>query len=74
MRYKRLCFGVKSAAEQFQHAIQQAIDGIPGVRNIAHDIIWGHTKAEHDHSFQALLERLVNKNVTLNQEKCSFDK
>ena len=37
MQYKRLCFGVKSAPEQFQHAIQQAIAGLPGVRNIADD-------------------------------------
>ena len=45
------------------------------MRNIADDItIWGRTEAEHDQHLEALLERLVTKNLTLNRGKCSFDK
>ena len=38
-RFKRLPFGVNSASEVFQHAIQNALRGLPGTRNIADDII-----------------------------------
>ena len=33
-RYKRLNFGISSAAEVFQNAIQTALSGLPGVRNM----------------------------------------
>ena len=38
-RYKRLPFGINSAAEVFQNAIENAIRGIDGVHNIADDIV-----------------------------------
>lgn len=44
------------------------------MRSIVDDIIWGRTEAEHNQCLEALLERLVTKNLTLNQAKCSFDK
>ena len=48
-RFKRLPFGVNSASEVFQHAIQNALRGLPGRRNIADDIIvWGSSQQEHD--------------------------
>ena len=34
-RFKRLPFGVNSASKVFQHAIQNALRGLPGTRNIA---------------------------------------
>ena len=37
-RYKRLLFGVTSAPEIYQHAIQKALHGCEGVRNIS-DVI-----------------------------------
>ena len=36
-RYKRLPFGINSASEVFQSAIEDALRGISGVRNIAND-------------------------------------
>jgi hypothetical protein len=33
-----------------------------------------YTEAELDDRLEALLERLVNKKLTLNQTKCVFDK
>lgn len=72
-RYKRLSFGVSSAAEVFQNAVQQALDGIPGVINLSDDIlVFGTTKAGHDASLRATFQRLKEKNLTLNKAKCSY--
>lgn len=38
-RYKRLNFGISSAAEVFQNVICQALQGIEGVKNLSDDII-----------------------------------
>ena len=73
-RYKRLPFGLSCASEVFQNAIQQALQGLNGVRNIADDIIvWGKTQAHYDKNLEALLNRLVIKKLTLNLEKCKFN-
>ena len=73
-RYKRLPFGIKSASEVFQNAIENAIRGIEGVRNIADDIIlWGATQREHDQRLQQLMERLQSKGLTVNPNKCLFN-
>ena len=37
-RFKRLIFGVNSAAEELQHALQTILAGIPGTNNIADDM------------------------------------
>ena len=58
-RYKRLMFGVTSAPEIHQHAIQKALHGCERVRNISDDIIL-HDKddQQHDERLEKLLERL----------------
>ena len=44
---KRLPFGINSASEVFQNAIQQALQGLRGVKNIVDDIfVWGRTQEE----------------------------
>lgn len=74
-RYKRLNFGTSSAAEIFQHTIQQALEGIQGALNISDDIIiFGKTTAEHDLALAQTFQRLSEKGLTLNPEKCVFDK
>ena len=73
MRYKRLIFGLSSASEIYQHAIQQALTGLEGVRNISDDIIvFGNDNEEHDRRLRAVIERLRERNLTLNAEKCVF--
>ena len=48
-RYKRISFGINSAAEIFQQTIQESLRGSPGVVNISDDInVKGNTVAEHD--------------------------
>lgn len=73
-RYKRLPFGLSCASEVFQNAVQQALHGLTGVRNIADDIIvWGTSQEDHDRNLEALLHRLEVKGLTLNRCKCRFN-
>ena len=74
-RYTRLPFGVTSAAEVFQATINQILEDIPGTRNISDDIIvYGPDQKSHDHALEAVLQRLREKNLTLNKKKCEFNK
>ena len=75
MRYTRLIFGLSSASEVFQRVIQQALQGISGVKNISDDvIIFGRTQEEHDQALAAVFQRLREKGLTLNGDKCVFNK
>uniref|UniRef100_A0A224Z9X1 RNA-directed DNA polymerase n=1 Tax=Rhipicephalus zambeziensis TaxID=60191 RepID=A0A224Z9X1_9ACAR len=72
-RYKRLNFGISSAAEIFQNTIRQVLNGIPNVLNVSDDIlVFGQTKQEHDTSLEAVLQRLQEAGLTLNEKKCHF--
>ena len=72
-RYKRLMFGVSSAPEAYQHVIQQVLHGCEGTHNISDDIIvWGTNTQEHDERLRAVLHRLKEKGLTLNEKKCTF--
>ena len=72
-RYTRLNFGTNASAELFQHTLQQHLQGMAGVRNIADDIlVFGSTRQEHDQALENCLKRLKEKGLTLNKSKCSF--
>ena len=74
-RYKRLSFGISSAAEIFQNVIRELLSDIKGATNIADDIlIFAETQAEHDRILRTVLERLQSRNLTLNIDKCRFNK
>ena len=74
-RFRRLNFGVNSAAEQFQNLIQSALAGLPGVMNISDDIIvFGKDEQEHKERLAKCLQRLREKNLTINRSKCQFSK
>jgi hypothetical protein len=74
-RYKRLNFGICSASEIFQEAIHNVIRDIPGAKNIADDIIiFGISQKQHDIALETTLQRLEEKGLTLNREKCEFNK
>ncbi|CAC5390165.1 unnamed protein product [Mytilus coruscus] len=61
-RYKRLSFGVTSAAEIFQNTLSTALEGLEGVRNISDDIIvFGASQDEHDTRLTALFQRINEK-------------
>ena len=72
-RYKRLNYGTNAAAEIFQYTLQQQLQGLTGVRNIADDIIiYGQTREEHDIALDNCLKRLYNRGFRLNESKCRF--
>ena len=74
-RYKRLNFGISSAAEVFQNTLSTALERLQGVRNISDDIIaFGQNREEHDKNLEKVFKRLAEKNLTLNKEKCEFNK
>ena len=72
-RYKRLMFGVTSAPEIYQNVIQQVLQGCEGCRNMTDDIIvHAETTEEHDKRLEKVLNRLLEKGLTLNKEKCVY--
>ncbi|CAC5369011.1 unnamed protein product [Mytilus coruscus] len=69
-RYKRLSFGVTSAAEIFQNTLSTALEGLDGVRNISDDIIvFGASQDEHDTRLAALFQRIHENGLTLNKKR-----
>ena len=70
-RFRRLNFGISCAPEIYQRIIQQTLQDIQGCKNISDDIIiFAKTQTEHDQILRKLLQRLRDKNLTLNAEKC----
>ncbi len=58
----------------FQNAIQHALQGLNGVKNIVDDmIVWGRTQKEHDDNLQALLQRLRDTGLSAKKSKCLFN-
>lgn len=51
------------------------MEGLRGVRNISDDIIvFGENQLEHDINLEAVFKRLSERNLTLNKDKCEFNK
>ena len=74
-RYKRLNFGVTSAAEIFQNHIAEILTDIDGSMNTSDDIpMYGQNQADHDRALRKVLQRLKDKNLTLNKGKCEFNR
>ena len=72
-RYTRLMFGVTSAPEKYQQIIRDVLRGCEGVANIADDlIIHGRGEEQHDKRLLAVLDRLKETGLTLNEDKCEF--
>ena len=73
--FKRMPFGIKSAAEVYQKRMTEIIQDIEGCEVIVDDIIiWGEDKAEHDRRLKQVLDRVRAKNLKLNSDKCEFRK
>ena len=72
-RYKRLMFGISSASEIYQQVTGQVVQGLEGVRNLSDDIVvYGTDQADHDEKLAKVLDRLLERGLTLNREKCKF--
>lgn len=73
--FRRLPFGISSAPEHFQKKMTQILEGHEGVVCQTDDVlVYGRDKSEHDKRLHAVLQKLRNKGVTLNDEKCEFAK
>lgn len=74
-RYKRLTFGMNCASEVFQSIMERVLKGIPGVKVFVDDIlIFASSKREHDIALKAVMRRLEEYGITVNQKKCSLGK
>ena len=73
-RYKRLMFGISSAPEKYQQVIHQIFQDCEGVQNISDDIIVHAPSQElHDIRLKQALNRIKERGLTLNKEKCQFN-
>ncbi|CDQ60651.1 unnamed protein product [Oncorhynchus mykiss] len=67
-----LPFGIASGLEHFQRRMSQLLDGLSGVIAHADDVlVCERDRAEHDVRLTAVLTRLQETDLTLN-EKCTF--
>ncbi|VDI33559.1 Hypothetical predicted protein [Mytilus galloprovincialis] len=73
-RYKRLMFGINCAPEMYNKVMSQVFQGLEGVRNIFDDVVvYGSTSNEHNDRLDAVLQRLEERGLTLNIDKCKFN-
>ena len=75
-RWARLPFGLNVSSEIFQKRLIQALEGLPGVVNVADDIVVvgrgqsiPEAEADHDKNLKALRLRCREREIVLNDEK-----
>ena len=67
--------GISSASEEFTECIRKILEGIPGQIYLTDDVlVYGTTDQEHDKSLMQVLKCLEENGITLNYEKCEFDR
>ena len=72
-QYQRLPYGVASAPAIWQRAMDQILQGIPGVFCYLDDIIvTGRTMEDHLERVIAVLKKLEEYGLKANREKCKF--
>ena len=75
-RWLRLPFGISPSSEEFQRRLEEALEGLNGVKPIHDDIlIYGcgdsdeEAMADHDKNLEAFFQRCREKNIRLNKDK-----
>ena len=72
-RYKRLNFGIASAAEEFQKTIEGVVGNISQCENLSDDIVvYGVDNEDHDKVLHKVLQCLETNGLTLNTDKSKF--
>ena len=72
-RWLRLPFGLSVSSEIFQKRLHQELQGLPGVKCIADDIlIHGTCEADHDSNLDGFMRRCQQKGIKLNAEKLEY--
>ena len=65
-----LAMGLCNAGDLFKSALHELLSGLPGVTNIADDIlVCGSTQEEHDANVICLLEQCLEIDIHLNSDK-----
>ena len=73
--FHKLPFGICSAPEHFQKRMSKILAGLEGVLCQMDDVlVFGRDKEEHNAGLIAALNRIRDAGVTLNREKCEFEK
>ena len=71
--YNRLVFGISASPSIWQRTMDQVLKGIPNTSCILDDIIiTGKTDDEHLKTLEAVLQRLMDYNLRVNEAKCKF--
>ncbi|XP_064469299.1 uncharacterized protein K02A2.6-like [Ornithodoros turicata] len=74
-RFTRMPFGICTAPEVFQKAMNDVLEGLPHVQVVMDDIlVWGTDKEDYDQNLQRLLQRCREVNLKLNLKKCQFSR
>ena len=69
----RLPFGLSVSSEIFQKHLHQELQGLPGVKCIADDVlIHGTSEADHDTNLESFMCRCQQKGIKLNSQKLEF--
>lgn len=71
-RFLRMPFGINSASEVFQHAMEQIFAGYPCAVIVDDIIVGGNGDEEHDVNLRRVLDRAREVNLRLNPQKCKF--
>lgn len=75
MRFTRLAFGVNCAPEAFQKIMEDCLRGCEGAVVFIDDIlIYGRSPYELQLRTEKVKQRLKENNLTLNDEKCIYEK
>ena len=69
-KFNQLRFGISSAPEVFQKAVNQEFEGLDSVEVVVDDtLFWGTDDQEHDQKVLSMLERARQANLMLKKEK-----
>eukprot|EP00112_Aurelia_sp_Birch-Aquarium-sp1_P021838 Seg5974.1 transcript_id=Seg5974.1/GoldUCD/mRNA.D3Y31 product="Retrovirus-related Pol polyprotein from transposon 17.6" protein_id=Seg5974.1/GoldUCD/D3Y31 len=75
MRYRKLTMGTKPASTKLTKALLPLLHSIPEAHVIHDDlIVAAKTKQQHDRALNCVLQAIAKSGMTLNPDKCMFDK
>ena len=73
--FERIPYGISTGSEQFQKVMMETLEGLEGVECQIDDIVvHGRTQGIHDKRLHQVLDSLEKANITLNLDKCEFNK
>ena len=71
-RFLRMPFGLSTASEVFQRAMEELFAGYPCAIVVDDLLVWGKDDAEHDANLNKVLQRVREVHMKLNNKKCRF--